>query len=190
VAVVLASASPRRAELLAAAGIAFEVEVSCFDESALRHLPPVTQARQAALGKALEVAGRRPARWVLGCDTVVALDGVSLGKPADGVDAGRMLKRLSAREHTVVTAVTLVAPDARVAWGFGRSVVAVRALDHQDINEYVAGGEPLDKAGAYAIQGEAGEFVALVSGSLDTVIGLPLHVARRLGRQLGCADLC
>jgi septum formation protein len=145
----------------------------------------VAHAREAARGKALEVATRKPGRWVLGADTVVAIDGETLGKPRDGVDAARMLKRLSGREHSVVSAVALVAPDGRVALGHGRSVVAFHPLDHADISDYVATGEPLDKAGAYAIQGGAGDFAALVEGAIDTVIGLPIHVLRRLGREAG-----
>ena len=160
-----------------------------FDEGLLRHLPPLAQARRAAEGKAAAVAARNPERWVLGCDTVVVLDGQALGKPADGVEASRMLKRLSGREHTVITAVTLLGPGGRLAHGHGRSVVAISELSHQEIADYVDGGEPLDKAGAYAIQGEGGEFAALVSGTVDTVVGLPLHVTRRLGRHLGCPAL-
>jgi len=189
VSLVLASASPRRHELLAAAGIEFVVVVSGFDETSLRHLPPLTQARAAARGKAEEVAARHPVDWVLGADTVVALDGEALGKPRDGVEASRMLRRLSAREHAVISAVCLLAPDGRRAQGHGISRVAFRALESHEINEYAATGEPLDKAGAYAIQGAAGEFAALVGGSVDTVIGLPLHVVRRLGRTLGCPEV-
>ena len=175
--------------MLAQAGVFFEVEVPDFDEGLLRHLPPLAQARRAAEGKASAVAARNPGRWVLGCDTVVVLDGLALGKPADGVEASRMLKRLSGREHAVITAVTLLGPGGRVAHGHGRSVVAICELTHQEIADYVGGGEPLDKAGAYAIQGEGGKFAALVSGAVDTVVGLPLHVTRRLGRHLDCPAL-
>ena len=167
----------------------FEVQVSGFDEGQLRHLAPLAQARRAAAGKAAGVAARNPGRWVLGCDTVVVLDGAALGKPADGVEASRMLKRLSGREHAVITAVSLVGPGGHSAHGHGRSVVAIGHLSHQAIADYIATGEPLDQAGSYAIQGEAGEFAALVSGTVDTVVGLPLHVARRLGRRLGCPAL-
>ena len=158
---------------------------SDFDEGRLRHLPPLAQARRAAHAKAAEVADRHPGRWVLGSDTVVAIDGEALGKPADGVEASRMLKRLSGREHLVISAVSLLGPDGAEASGYGRSVVAIGRLSHDDIAAYVATGEPLDKAGAYAIQGEAGAFAALVQGSADTVIGLPMHVVRRLARMLG-----
>ena len=160
-----------------------------FDEGRLRHLPPLSQARRAAHGKASEVAARYPDRWVLGCDTVVVLDGEALGKPVDGVEDSRMLKRLSGREHGVISAVTLLGPGGAEGHAYGRSVVAIGRLSHEEIGAYVASGEPLDKAGGYAIQGEAGEFAALVRGSLDTVIGLPLHAVRRLGRRLGCPPL-
>ena len=186
---ILASASPRRRELLDAAGIEFRVVVSRFDENTLRHLRPLTQARLGARGKAEEVGARHPGDWVLGSDTVVALDGEAMGKPRDGVEASRMLRRLSAREHAVISAVCLLSPDGRRAEGHGVSRVAFRALASDEINEYAATGEPLDKAGAYAIQGAAGEFAALVGGSVDTVIGLPLHVVRRLGRRLGCPQI-
>ncbi|HEV1997009.1 MAG TPA: Maf family protein, partial [Candidatus Dormibacteraeota bacterium] len=93
------------------------------------------------------------------------------------------------REHAVITAVSLHGPGGAEAFGHGRSVVAIGVLSHEDIAGYVATGEPLDKAGSYAIQGEGGEFAALVSGSVETVIGLPLHVALRLGRRLGCPAL-
>lgn len=116
---------------------------------------------------------------------MVVLDGEALGKPADGVEASRMLKRLAGREHAVVTAVALVDPGGASATGFGRSVVAFGDLSHEDIAEYIASGEPMDKAGGYAIQGDGGAFAALVSGSLDTVIGLPLHVLRQVARRLG-----
>jgi septum formation protein len=186
---LLASASPRRRDLLDEAGIPFEVEVSRFDEATLSGRPPLALAREAARAKALEVATRKPGRWVLGADTVVAIDGEALGKPRDGVEASRMLKRLAGREHAVISAVALAAPDGRVALGHGRSVVAFRRLDHKEISDYVASGEPLDKAGAYAIQGGAGDFAALVEGSADTVIGLPIQVVRRLGREIACPVL-
>ncbi|MEA2684403.1 MAG: nucleoside triphosphate pyrophosphatase [Chloroflexota bacterium] len=188
-ALVLASASPRRQELLAAAGTRFVVVEPAFDEATLRHLPPRSQARAAARGKAEAVAGERPGAWVLGSDTVVVVDGEALGKPRDGVEASWMLRRLAGREHEVVSAVCLVAPDGRSAAGYGVSRVALMPLRPHELAEYVATGEPMGKAGAYAIQGLAGEFTALVSGSVDTVIGLPLHVVRRLGRLMGCPEL-
>lgn len=186
---VLASASPRRQEVLAAAGIQFVAVASSFDESTVRDLAPRAHARAAALGKARAAATTHVGDWVLGSDTVVALDARVLGKPRDGVEASRMLRSLSGREHDVVSAVCLVAPDGRIAEGYGISRVAFRALRPHEVAEYVATGEPMDKAGAYAIQGGAGEFAGLVRGSLDTVVGLPMHVVRRLGRRLGCAAL-
>ena len=186
---VLASASPRRRELLEAAGIEFVTVTSSFDESGVGLLNPRAHALAAARGKAEAVARRRPGAWVLGSDTVVALDGAVLGKPRDGVEASQMLRRLAGREHDVISAVCLVAPDGRSAVGYGVSRVAFRELAPYEVAEYVATGEPMDKAGAYAIQGGAGEFAGLVRGSVDTVVGLPLHVVRRLGRRLGCEAL-
>ena len=188
-ALVLASASPRRFDILEASGIAFNAEPSRFDEGSVRHLPPRAQARASARGKAEEVAGRRPGDWILGCDTIVAINGEALGKPRDGVEASQMLRRLVGREHEVISAVCLLAPSGDRAEAAGISRVAFQALRPFEIAEYVATGEPLDKAGAYAIQGGAGEFAALVAGSVDTVIGLPMHVLRRLGRRLGCPEI-
>lgn len=165
------------------------MDPSAFDEESIRHHRPVLQAHEGARAKALEVAARRPSDWILGSDTVVALDGEALGKPRDGVEASQMLRRLSGREHAVVSAVCLVAPGGQWAEGHGISRVAFRELRPYEVAEYVATGEPMDKAGAYAIQGGAGEFAGLVSGSVDTVVGLPMHVVRRLGRELGCPYL-
>jgi septum formation protein len=182
---VLASASPRRRELLQTAGAKFDVEPSAFDEASVRDLPPRRQAMRAARGKALEVHARRPADWIVGCDTMVVLDGQSLGKPAGPRDAGRMLRRLSGRDHTVVTAVCVVAPDGRRRVAAASSRVRMQALASDEVNAYVATGEPLDKAGAYAIQGQAGAFTTVINGRLDTIVGLPVALLGRLLRQLG-----
>lgn len=184
-AVVLASASPRRRDLLSAAGLTFEVDPSNFDEAEVRHLPPRRLALVAARGKALDVHRRRPGRWIIGCDTIVVVDGRSLGKPASEHHAALMLKSLSGRRHSVVSAVCVVAPDGRRLSGMATSTVGMQVLPPAVIRAYVAGGEPLDKAGAYAIQGQAGEFTRLIRGRRDTVIGLPLNVVLKLLRDLG-----
>ena len=131
------------------------------------------------------MAGRFPGRWVLGCDTIVTLDGDALGKPADGVEASRMLKRLSGRRHAVISAVTLLGPGGAEGHAHGRSVVAIANLSHPEIAAYVASGEPLDKAGAYAIQGRAATFVQEIRGSHSGIVGLPLCETALLLRQFG-----
>ena len=171
--------------MLKTTAIEFEVEPSNFDESTLRHMPARRQALAAARGKAAEVYRRRPRDWVIGCDTVVVLDGECLGKPRDPRDAVRMLRRLRGREHSVISAVAVISPDGRRASGSSSSRVRVEAVSESRIRAYVAGGEPLDKAGAYAIQGQAAEFTHLVSGGIDTVVGLPLRLLYRLLRRLG-----
>lgn len=126
---------------------------------------------------------------VLGADTVVVLDGAVLGKPADPDDAAAMLRRLSGRTHEVITGVA-VQDRGAIRWAHASSLVTFRPLSAGEILQYVAGGEPLDKAGAYAIQGRGGQFVTRLDGESDTVIGLPLNLVRRLlprrvGGQIG-----
>jgi septum formation protein len=165
--------------------VPFRVEVSRFDESQTRHLSPKAQALAAAHGKAREVRGRFPGSWVLGSDTVVCLRGRALGQPVDADDARRMLALLAGTSHSVITAVAAVDGDGREKSGFGISLVTFAPLRQEEIDAYVATGEPMDKAGAYAIQGGAGDFAGLQRGSLDTVIGLPRGLVRRLLIDLG-----
>jgi len=183
---VLASASPRRASLLADAGQRFEVEPSGADEAAAVGEMPRAFASRVARDKALAVARRRPGVWVLGADTIVVVDGEILGKPADRAEAVAMLGRLSGRRHEVCTAFAVVAPDG-VAFASDVVVTEVtfRALSPDEIRAYVQTGEPLDKAGAYAIQGGAKEFVVSIDGSLTNVIGLPMDEVERALRAAG-----
>ncbi len=181
---VLASASPRRLELLRAAGASVMVEPSRFDESSVRDLSPRAQALVAARGKAVDVAARRPHSLVVGADTVVALGQRALGKPRDDRDAVAMLKSLGGRDHQVHSAVCLVAPGGRRVSGLSSSVVRFAPLSPERIRAYVAGGEPNGKAGAYAIQGQAAEFAHVVRGRRDTVIGLSTRLLLRLLRQI------
>lgn len=143
------------------------------------------QARAGAQGKAREVQGRFPGSWVIGSDTVVAVQGRALGQPADAEDAKRMLRLLRGRTHSVFTAVAVVDPRGREACALATGRVAVAPLGEDEIDAYVDSGEPMDKAGAYAIQGRAGTFATLRRGNLDTVIGLPRALVRRLLRELG-----
>lgn len=167
---VLASASPRRAALLASAGVRFVVRPTQADETPRPGEAPRDYVRRVALAKADHAEGR-PA---LAADTTVALDGAILGKPAHADEARELLARLSGREHRVHTAVVVVGPGGR----WTRVVttrVRFRALSAEDIDRYVATGEPLDKAGAYGIQGHGGALVDRVAGSYTNVVGLPLR---------------
>ena len=171
---LLASSSPRRRQLLRLIGLQFEIEPSSVDEVARDGEAPADFALRAAREKALDVAARHPERLVLGSDTVVEIDGRILGKPSDQEDAVRMLSDLSGREHLVHTAVALAAK--RECHDLVDSTrVRVLEVDEPTIRWYVATGEPMDKAGAYAIQGLAGLMVAGIDGSPHTVVGLPIH---------------
>jgi len=176
---LLASASPRRRELLALLGVRFTVVRSRFDENQLAHLTdPVEYVRRAAEEKAAEVARRR-AGLVLGADTdVVAPDGTILGKPRDDADAARMLGALSGKTHRVYSGVALLRSDGseilRRDVRVVETAVTFGALSEAAIRAYVATGEPRDKAGAYAVQGGALAFLTRIEGDLSSVIGLPL----------------
>ena len=168
---VLASASPRRQELLRTAGISFTVRPAAIDERVLPGENPEAYVSRLAAAKAR--ACWLPGEVTLGADTVVTLDGLLLGKPSDDADARRMLRLLSGRTHQVLTGVCLYdGSETRSAV----EITEVEFLDLSDeeIEQYVAGGEPLDKAGAYGIQGEASKFVKRVNGCYFNVVGLPL----------------
>ena len=185
---VLASASPRRAELLRAAGFDFDVLPAEIDETMDVEETPDGYVRRVAQLKAQTVARRMPGRVVLGADTIVVVDHDVLGKPADAEDARRMLRRLSGREHVVMTAVCLVNPAARegaskrLELRVVRTTVEFSHLSGAEIDWYIASGEPLDKAGAYAVQGLAARFVARVDGSYSNIVGLPVAVVYDLCR--------
>jgi septum formation protein len=175
---VLASASPRRAELLTAAGFTFIVRPVDADESAEPGESPEAYVRRAALVKSL-AAGPPPADTViLAADTIVLIDGVRLGKPADDRDAARMLALLSGRTHEVLTAITLSHRTGRTV-DVARTAVTFNLLPPHVIEGYVASGEPQGKAGAYAIQGLASRFVTRIDGSYSNVVGLPVELVYR-----------
>jgi len=172
--VILASQSPRRRELLRAAGIAFRVVVPHVEERWItaprgRYADLV---RRAALAKASAVAGRERG-LVLAADTIVVCEGEILGKPADEAEARRMLRKLSGRRHRVYTGVALVKGSRRVV-GYERTEVVFRELSKKQIDWYVSTGEPMDKAGSYAIQGTGAALIRAVRGCYTNVIGLPL----------------
>ena len=182
--VILASQSPRRRELLTLVGIAHDVQPADIDESYLAGERPRAHAERLARGKASTIAAREPDAVVIGSDTIVVVDGDVLGKPADEVQAARMLERLSGRAHTVVTAVA-------VAWrGETRSAVEevgveFHPLSRDEIEAYIATREPMDKAGAYGIQGYGATIVARVDGDYFAVMGLPLQRLIRVLGELG-----
>jgi septum formation protein len=194
-ALVLASTSPRRRRLLRELGVAFSVVAPDTDERPLPGEAPAEHVRRLAKEKAQVVArslsAQCGARWVLGADTVVVLDGKILGKPRDARHAERMLADLSGRTHEVLTGVALVraggpapAKGGRARTAFVRSRVTMREFDAATIRRYVASREPLDKAGAYAVQGRGGGLVSGVRGSLTNVIGLPTE--RLAGMLAAC----
>jgi septum formation protein len=178
---ILASASPRRVELLRRLGVVFTVQPSGVDETLRPGEDGVAFARRAARDKADAVAAENPEAWVLSADTVVLVDGEILGKPRDEDDARRMLRLLSGRRHRVVTAVVLTAPrrGSREEMAI-ESGVEFHPLAEPEIDAYVATAEPYDKAGAYAFQGAARRFIRGVDGSHTNVIGLPLDEVRDL----------
>ena len=182
---ILASASPRRSELLSRVGIPFEVFVSEADEHCA--LPAEEAVRELSRRKALAVSAGHPGRLVLAADTLVALDGRILGKPKDEADAVRMLSGLSGREHSVYTGVSVVSPDGSVFTEADHSRVTFCEILEEEILCYVRSGEPMDKAGAYAIQGRAGLWVTRLEGCDSSVIGLPLYLVRRLLLRAGYA---
>jgi len=186
--IVLASASPRRRELLAQIGVPHAVLAVDLDESPLQGESAAGLAARLARGKA--IAGRRRdggARAVLGADTVVVLDNQVFGKPSDAADARRMLQALSGRVHQVLTAVALALPglDGPVLEQLSQSQVHMRAISTDEIAAYWASGEPAGKAGAYAIQGRGAVFIRHIHGSYSGVMGLPLYETAQLLQAQG-----
>lgn len=176
---ILASQSPRRSELLRNAGIDVTVQPGNVDESQQHGESPEHYVRRLASDKARSV----PGEWVLGADTIVVAQGQVLGKPRDAEDAARMLQILSGREHTVITGIclkgreTIVDHEATQVW--------FAELTLRDIRDYIASGEPMDKAGAYAIQGLASKFVERIEGSYSNVVGLPVAMVYKHLKSMG-----
>ena len=182
--IVLASQSPRRAELIARLGLQFDVQPADIDESYRSGETPPAHAERLAREKAEAIARTHPHALVVGSDTIVVTDGDVLGKPKHREQAVEMLMRLSGRDHEVCTGVA-VAMDGRVESGLERVRVRFRALDRRACEEYVATGEPMDKAGAYGIQGYGATIVARVDGDYFAVMGLPVQRLIRVLRELG-----
>jgi septum formation protein len=191
---VLASASPRRAELLRNAGIPFVVQPADIDETPRAAEMPREYAERLAREKALAVFEKRPQDRVLGADTIVVVDQAILGKPRNAEDAFRMLRLLSGRTHAVITGVCLVKPggsgqsvgpgtnrDLRIA--SDTTLVTMADISDEEIRDYVATGEPMDKAGAYAIQGMASRWIPRIEGDYSNVVGLPVALVYRMLRE-------
>jgi septum formation protein len=182
---VLASRSPRRADLLRMLGIAFEVVPAHLEEARLPGEPPTAYAERTAREKAAAVAARRPGNHVIAADTIVVVDEDVLGKPADVDEAVAMLLRLQGREHRVQTGVAVAAPDGAVQGGVETVSVRFRPFDRSTAAAYAETGEPLDKAGAYGIQGRGATLVESIDGDFFAVMGLPIVLALRLLEATG-----
>ncbi len=188
---VLASASPRRQELLRTAGISFTIQPADIDESPRPGELSRDCAKRLATEKALTVWRNRPQDQVLGADTIVVVDEAILGKPTDAADASRMLRLLSGRQHLVITGVCLVtaarsgdagSPSAspKLTSASETTLVTMSELSEEEIREYVATGEPMDKAGAYAIQGIASRWIPRIEGDYSNVVGLPVALVYQM----------
>ena len=184
---ILASASPRRANLLRMLGLSFEVVPSRVSESLDSLLEPADHVLEISRRKAVAVARKYPDALVLGADTVVTLDGDIIEKPADRAEAARMLGRLSGQTHRVYTGLTLIDTGVdRSLSDVAATSVTIRKLSPREIDWYVETQEPLDKAGAYAAQGRAAVFIESVSGCFYNVVGLPLALFwEMMGRMIG-----
>jgi septum formation protein len=197
---ILASSSPRRQELLREIGIPFQVHAANINEDQIAGEAPIAYALRLAQEKAQAVAEQYPQSYVLGADTIVVIDGEVLGKPQDHADAARMLRLLSGRAHEVTTAVSLIAasifassavPSEKIAPGTlaetraSTTKVYFREIAEAEIQQYVAGGEPMDKAGAYAIQGGASRWTDRIEGEFSNVVGLPLSLVTEMLKITG-----
>lgn len=181
----LASQSPRRTELLTQVGIDHTVVSSSYEEPNEGYDSPIAMVKAQALGKARCAVGIPKGGIVLGADTIVVLDNEVLGKPQDEADARRMLERLSGRSHSVVTGVALLIKGDEVVF-HNETKVYFKELAPFEIESYIASGEPMDKAGAYGIQGKGALWVEKIEGSYTNVVGLPVeHVYDELCKALG-----
>ncbi len=186
---VLASASPRRREILRALGFEFEMFPATLDEEELRWDDPIRNTRIRAELKAVDVQQRRPRKTIIAADTVVVKNGTELGKPADPREAAEMLAMLSGGMHEVVTGVALIAPPNIRIVEVEQTAVYFRELAEREIRLYIETEEPFDKAGAYAIQGHASVFVRRIDGCYFNVVGLPVprlfSMFRALEQRMG-----
>jgi septum formation protein len=182
--IVLASASPRRQELLRNAGIDFEVQPANIEEVRLTGETATEFGERMAHEKARAVRKSRPEEWILAADTVVVVADEALGKPTDENDASRMLRLVAGREHQVITGVCLLSADFEDVRSES-TAVHFSPMTDAEIQDYVATGEPMDKAGAYAIQGIASRWISKVEGDYSNVVGLPVDLVWRMLREHG-----
>jgi septum formation protein len=184
--IILASASPRRADLLKTVGVEFEVAPSQVQERPHADEAPPDYITRLARAKVIAVARKRESGLVIGADTIVVLDGRVLGKPRDEEDAEDMLRQLSGRWHAVMTGVALydIATRREVA-DYDKTLVRFAHLTDREIEWYSRSGEPMDKAGGYAIQGQGALFIEEIAGNYFNVVGLPIPLVYRLARRLG-----
>lgn len=185
--IILASGSPRRRELLAGLGWNFEVIPPQVDEKKIDGEPPAELVKRLAEEKASSVASRFLGNWVLGADTVVALEGRILGKPNSEGEAAEMIAELSGRTHSVFTGVALIAPDGCKLINAEETRVTFRPLEKEDILAYIALGESMDKAGAYAIQERGTLLAERIDGCYFNVVGLPLFRVSQMFAEMGIA---
>ena len=190
---ILASSSPRRAEILRNAGIAFEIRTTRIDETSLPGEPAQAMVARLAETKARAAAAQieagLPECIIVGADTTVEMDGEILGKPRDSAHAREMLAKLSGRTHQVLTGLFLLRlPGGATQTAVENSAVTFAPLGEKEIDAYVSTGEPLGKAGAYAIQGLAGRYISRIEGCYFNVVGLPLARLYALLRELGWQD--
>lgn len=185
--IILASGSPRRRELLAGLGWNFEVIPPQVDEKKIDGEPPAELVKRLAEEKASSVASRFLGNWVLGADTVVVLEGRLLGKPNSEGEAAEMIAELSGRTHSVFTGVALIAPDGRKLINAEETRVTFRPLGKEDILAYIALGESMDKAGAYAIQERGTLLAERIDGCYFNVVGLPLFRVSQMFAEMGIA---
>jgi septum formation protein len=181
---VLASASPRRQELLRNAGIEVVVHPTDIVEVPQAGETPRASAERLASEKAAAIASQYPERFILGADTIVVVNGEMLGKPSDAEDAKRMLRLLSGRQHEVITGVCLIGPEFREV-SSETTTVQFSELTQPEIAYYVSTGEPMDKAGGYAIQGIASRWIPRIEGDYSNVVGLPVARVYQMLRKRG-----
>lgn len=188
--IILASTSPRRRELLERTGVSFEVVPSSYEEDMTLPMPPTELAQCLGRGKAIVVARQYPDAVVVGCDTFVVLENQIIGKPKTAEEAENTLRILSGRPHVVMSGLAVI-HEARKKESVScvQTTVWFRSLSEKDIDDYVATGEPLGKAGSYAIQGKGGQLIEKIEGNYDNVMGLPVSTLIPILKDFGVGYL-
>ncbi|WP_232695610.1 Maf family protein [Brevibacillus daliensis] len=188
--IVLASSSPRRQELLKNLGLPFTIQVSDIDETVSPDLKPEEIVQTLSFQKAEVITRNLSFGLVIGSDTIVVLDGQVLGKPTDEQDAYRMLRALSGRMHQVFTGIAIIdVASGKAEVSYSSTYVTMEAMTDETIYSYIASGEPMDKAGSYAIQGLGATLVQKIEGDYFTVVGLPLHLLAHMLTRFGVSLL-